>query len=376
MGWAPFTVSPAISRKQAVEGHPFMDEQGAMRAFIMKVGRGEKLAKPLTREEARQAMRMILDGSCSEFQIGAFFAAMRMKSETGEEIAGFAEALKEHTPPLHPRVANLMDFGDPYDGKTKSLNLSPLVALILASCSLPVVLHGEPDIPAKHGVGAGEVFTALGAHLLTACDGMARALEEMGLAFIQASLLLPRLAALKPLRQQYGLRSSLNAVEKMWNPSGARTLVTGIYHAPYFRPTAEALLALEVPHGFVVQGVEGFGELWLHRPTKFMEARAGRVEEHIIVPQDLGFATRASWESEHARDAKAQAQWTERVLAGERGPAHDGACLNAGVKLFWAGQASSAEEGIAMAREKLEAGDALRKLREFVKWTGGSYEGS
>ena len=349
-----------------------MDSPDGLRPFIMKVGRGEKLARPLEEEEAYQAMKLILEGGCSEFQIGAFLAAMRIKSETPEETSGFIRAVKEAAPKIHPRVKSLLDFGDPYDGKTKSLNLSPLTAVILAAAGCPVILHGDHGIPAKKGVGAGAVFEALGAALDLEPQAVERSVEELGIAYIHASFFLTRFEELKPLRLQYGLRSSLNVIEKMWNPADAPYLAVGIYHAPYFESTSRALLKTPVRKGLVVQGLEGFAELRLHRPTKYVEVSGGQAVEKFAVPADFGFSRGGNWEMTDGMDTKAHARVTRKVLEGEKGAVRDGALFNAGVKLFWNEHASSVEEGMEKAREALDSGGALAKLEAFVKFTRNS----
>jgi len=60
--------------------------------YVQAVGRGEKLKRDLTREEAREAMRLILDGTATPAQIGAFLITQRVKGETADEIEGFVEA--------------------------------------------------------------------------------------------------------------------------------------------------------------------------------------------------------------------------------------------------------------------------------------------
>ena len=48
-----------------------------MQRFIKIVGNGRKTARSLTAEEAREALTLILEGSASPAQVGAFLAALR-----------------------------------------------------------------------------------------------------------------------------------------------------------------------------------------------------------------------------------------------------------------------------------------------------------
>ena len=60
-----------------------------MQQLIAKIGKGQKGTKDLTWEEAKLAMRLILEGQAAPVQVGAFLMAMRIKMETVSELAAF-----------------------------------------------------------------------------------------------------------------------------------------------------------------------------------------------------------------------------------------------------------------------------------------------
>jgi hypothetical protein len=74
--------------------HPFAQ-------FVRILGKGKRGARNLTREEAREAMGMLLDGKAEDTQLGAFLMLLRHKEESAEEMAGFAEAVRRE--PCEPR---------------------------------------------------------------------------------------------------------------------------------------------------------------------------------------------------------------------------------------------------------------------------------
>ena len=67
--------------------HPFA-------TFVRILGKGKRGARNLTREEAREAMGMILDEQVEDAQLGAFLMLLRHKEESAEEMAGFTEAVR------------------------------------------------------------------------------------------------------------------------------------------------------------------------------------------------------------------------------------------------------------------------------------------
>jgi len=66
--------------------------------FVHAMARGPARARNLTRDEAREAMALILSGNAAPEAIGALFMLMRYRGETAEEIAGFVDAMRAHVP--------------------------------------------------------------------------------------------------------------------------------------------------------------------------------------------------------------------------------------------------------------------------------------
>ena len=74
--------------------HPFAE-------FVRILGKGKRGARGLSREEARAAMTLLLEGKVEDTQLGAFLMLLRHKEESAEELAGFTEALRAHLQAPH-----------------------------------------------------------------------------------------------------------------------------------------------------------------------------------------------------------------------------------------------------------------------------------
>src|SRR5437763_16701636 len=132
--------------------HPFAE-------YVRLLGRGKTLSRGLTGEEARRAMAMILDGEALPEQIGAFLMLLRMKEESGAEIAGFVRAARARLPgAVEPRP----DLDWPcYAGKARRAPWHLLAALRLAGAGFRVALHGlGGHTPGR--LYAGETLAPLG----------------------------------------------------------------------------------------------------------------------------------------------------------------------------------------------------------------------
>lgn len=333
--------------------------------FIKAVGRGEKLKRDLTRDEAEEAMRLILADQATPAQIGAFLIAQRVKGESADEVVGFTRAARAVCRRIAPRVDGLIDLGLPYDGKAKTLQLAPVAALVAAAAGQPVVLHGDKNIPTKCGVGPAELLESLGVDIDRAPAAVERQIEEIGIGFLYAPRFAPKWHALTPIRHQFGLRTGLNTVEKFLNPADAPIMVAGFFHMNYLQRMRAPLQQLST-QGWFVQGPGGSIECPPGRATRIVPADTD-AETLIIESEVLGFDSRGDISA--PKEPAVHAAAARQVLANKPGDARDTVVLAAGVLLFLGNRVENLQEGVALADETLASGAARRRL---AAWQAGT----
>jgi anthranilate phosphoribosyltransferase len=135
----------------------------AFRELLRKIGSGPHTGENLNRQEAEAATRMMLLQEATPAQIGAFMIAHRIKRPTGEELAGMLDAFEQLGPKLEPIAANRIPviLSSPYDGRSRTAPISPLIALLLAAVGCPVILHGGDRMPTKEGIPLVEIWQEL-----------------------------------------------------------------------------------------------------------------------------------------------------------------------------------------------------------------------
>ncbi len=333
--------------------------------YVQAVGRGEKLKRDLSREEARQAMRLILEGVATPAQIGAFLITQRVKGETAEEIEGFVEAARVCCHLIHPKVSKLLDLGVPYDGKARTLQLVPAIALIVAAAGQPVVFHGAPDVPTKQGVTPAQVLEALGVPANQASEAVAHQIETLGIGYLHAPRFAPSWHALTPIRQQFGLRTALNTVEKLLNPANAARCVVGFFHRNYLLRMRPAVASL-IPGSWLVQGIEGSIECRAGRTTRLYPADI-EAEPLVVEAPRLGFPE--SDDTVLEPNPRLHAEVTRSILQNRPSPCRDTALLTAGVLLYLSGQADRLSDGVDQARAALAKGKAFQLLADWQALT-------
>src|SRR3989304_930318 len=104
-----------------------------MRYYIREIGQGPKAARDLTRAAARDAMEMVLRQEVTRAQMGGFLLIERVKGE----LVAFADAARPHANRISPKVEGLLDIGSPYDGRKRSLVVSPAASIVACAAGLP-----------------------------------------------------------------------------------------------------------------------------------------------------------------------------------------------------------------------------------------------
>jgi len=332
--------------------------------FLREIGQGPRAGRDLTREEAREAMSLILSQQATPAQAGGFLLVQRYKGESPEELIGFAEAVRSSARTIAPKVEGLLDIGSPYDGRKKSIVVSSASAIVAAAAGVPVVMHGEKRIGPKFGVPIGDVLEALGIDIDGEPEEVERSIEETALGFMRQSRFVPEVFALRELRAEIALRTCFSTVEKIYNLAGASYSLLGLSHLPY----AEKMLAAASEMGFrrvkIVQGIEGNEDAPTSRPCRAFLWENGEKRELRIDPAEYGLQP-ATAEEMAGGDAAENARIAEAVLSGERGGHRDLVLLNAGLRIWLAERAASIAEGIEKAREAIGSGAARDKLEQL-----------
>jgi anthranilate phosphoribosyltransferase len=320
----------------------------------------------LTRDEAREAMQEIMRGDATQAQIAGFLVALRAKGETADEIAGCAEAMRDHVLPVRPQRADLVDTaGTGGDGKG-TLNISTAAALVAAAAGAGVAKHGNRA--ASSQTGSADVLEALGFELELEPERIARSIDELGFGFMFAQAHHPAMRHAAPVRRELGTRTVFNVLGPLTNPAHARAQVVGVYAPTLVRPIAEALLQLGARRAFVVHGAGGIDELSPVGPSLVCEVVGGGVRERTIDPQELG-VPRCAVEDLAGGAPAENAASIRRIFAGETGPPRDAILLNAAGAIAAAGHAEDLREGLEAARATVDSGAAAERLEELVAFT-------
>src|SRR5881409_4251191 len=121
-------------------------------------------------------MNEVMEGDATPAQIGALLVALRMKGETADEIAGCAEAMREHALPVRPQRDDLVDTAGTGGDGARTINISTAAALVAAAAGAAVAKHGNRAVSSASG--SADVLEALGFNLELGAESVARSIDE------------------------------------------------------------------------------------------------------------------------------------------------------------------------------------------------------
>ncbi len=231
---------------QATE-HPFAQ-------YIRILGRGKKGARSLTLEEAQQAMAMIMADEIEPVQLGAFLMLLRVKEESPEELAGFIHAVRDALK-LTALPTVQIDWPS-YAGKRRHLPWFVLSALLLAANNIPVFMHGTRGNKDDR-IYTEDAVRALGLPICSSIDEARTQIDSRQFTYVPLEVISPKLTTILALRRHFGLRSPINTLLRVLNPSSAPYMMQSTFHPGYRQVHQQAAELLQHANMSVFKGEGG-----------------------------------------------------------------------------------------------------------------------
>jgi anthranilate phosphoribosyltransferase len=318
-------------------------------------------------DEMLALMRRIMSGEMSPVMMAALLVGLRVKKETIGEITAAAQVMREYSTKVE--VADrqhLVDIvGTGGDG-SHTFNISTCTMFVVAAAGARVSKHGGRSVSSKSG--SADVLEALGVKLTLSPIQIADCIAETGIGFMFAPNHHPAMKNVAPVRKELGVRTLFNILGPLTNPASAPNILMGVFHADLVGIQVRALQRLGAEHALVVFGRDGMDEVSLGATTLVGELRNGQISEYEVHPEDFGFAM-SSQRALKVDNPEQSKSMLMAVLRNEASPARDIVLLNAGVALYAANVAPGIAQGVALARDALASGRALKKLEQFVSRT-------
>ncbi len=318
----------------------------------------------LTKMETKQMAQQIFTGQLTDAEIAGLLIGLKIKGETPEEMAGFAEVLREMAVPIEVELENTICNCGTGGDQSNSFNISTTSAFVLAAAGLKVAKTGNRSISSKSG--SFDVCEALGIDFLLPPAALAYLLEEVNLAFIFAPHVHPNMKYIMPTRNALHTPTIMNLIGPLTNPVALEFQLMGTYRRDLLVETAQTIQQLGRKRAVVVSGANSMDEASLAGTTTYVLLENNQVTQTAFEPEEVGLQ-RYPQAAILGGNPERNAEILKEVLQGTPGAYFETVLLNAGLGLFTGGKAKTVQGGINLAKEIIQSGAAFDKLQELVK---------
>lgn len=329
-----------------------------MKPFLAKVADGNAL----NQSEAWQAFDIIMSGKATPSQIGAFLMALRLRGETVDEITGAVSQMRAKMSTVDA-PENAVDIVGTGGTGTKTYNISTCAAMIMAGGGISVAKHGNKALSSLSG--SGDVLSSLGVNLEQDSQGVTRCIKEANIGFMFAPNHHSSMRFVGPSRVEMGIRTIFNLLGPLANPANVKHHLIGVFDPQWLEPFAQTLKNLESKMAWIIHGEGGLDEISTLGETQIVQLKDGEITRFTISPEDVGLP-RAKMEDIRGGTGDANAVALRAILSGEKGPYRDIVVMNAAAGLLIGGKVDSYADGVELAQQIIDNGDALNALNKLV----------
>ena len=312
----------------------------------------------LTKEEAKNVLVNISNGSYNPSQIASFLTVYMMRSISIDELSGFREALLELCVRIDLSAYNTIDLcGTGGDGKD-TFNISTLASFVSAGAGIKVAKHGNYGVSSISG--SSNVMEKLGVKFSNDNDFLEKCIDQAGICILHAPLFHPAMKNVGPIRKELGVRTFFNMLGPMINPSFPKNQSVGVFNLELARMYGYLYQNTEV-NFTILHSLEGYDEVSLTCPTKFIS----NTKEGVLNPADFGVRQLSQSEIEGGKTIEESAEMFMNIISGQGNEAQNNVvCANAAMAIATVTKCSPLE-GFELAKESLLSGKALLALNKL-----------
>jgi anthranilate phosphoribosyltransferase len=236
----------------------------------------------------------------------------------------------------------------------------------VAGGGVKVAKYGKKSISPL--CGGADVIDALGINLEMTSTQLERCMKEIGICFLYEPFSKNGLGNITALREKIGIRTIFNLLDPLINPAGAKIQVLGVYEPGLTETMATVLKNLGIAKGLVVHGEDTLDEISITGKTKVTEFKDGGIKTYLIQPEDFELE-RGKLAQIKGGTKNQNAEIILEIVKGTRGAKRDITVFNAAAVFMIAGRAKDFDEGIALANQSIDSGEALSKLERLIEFT-------
>ena len=331
--------------------------------FLVRLMRSENLSF----EDSADFFRALTARDANPAQIAGSLVALGSKGENFEELAGMAKVIQEQALKIETHHKTYIDIAGTGSSTAKTFNISTASAFVIAGAGLAVAKNTSRGVTSK--IGSADLLSKLNINISSDSNLSQACLNGAGLAFLFAPIFYPTLRRMADIRRSLGIRTSLNLLGSLSNPSKAPFQLLGVWHRSLLEPMAQALSLLGTQKAWVVHGSDGLDELTLNGVTRVAEVAGNKIRTFEVSPEDFGLRS-ADTKHLKIKSAEESAEIITDVLASKRrDEARSLVVMNSAAALLIGNKANDPVQAARLAEQSIDSGSARIKLDRLIQTT-------
>lgn len=315
----------------------------------------------LTREETHDILIGITRGEYPGEQTAALLTGLQMRGITVDELLGFRDGI------LDTGVPAVLDFDRYIDivgtgGDCKNtFNISTCACFVVAGAGYKVAKHG--NFAATSTSGASNVIEAHGVKFSSDLSQLNRSMDRCNIVYLHAPLFAKAMKFVAPVRRALPFPTCFNLLGPIVNPSHPKCQMLGVATLGQMRLYNNVYNNMGIDY-CIAHSMAGYDEISLTSDFSVVTNKY----ERIFRPADLGMQPVDAAELSGGETIEEAKAIFDSVLENRSTPGRkDVVVANAAFAIQVIDKKKTIEEALAIARESIDSGSALRTLRDFVE---------
>lgn len=315
----------------------------------------------LTREETKEILIGITKNEYPSEQIVALLTGIQMRGITVDELLGFRDGILETGVPAVLDAPKYIDIVGTGGDQKNTFNISTCACFVVAGAGYKVAKHG--NYAATSVSGASNVIEAHGVKFTSDIDKLNKSMDACNIVYLHAQLFARAMKFVGPIRKALQFPTCFNLLGPIVNPSQPKCQLLGVANLNQMRLYNSVYQKMGIEYG-IETSIDGYDEISLTGDFKVTTNKY----EKLFKPSDIGLNIADAKDLEGGNSKEEASRIFDSVLENTSKIDHKEVVIaNAAFAIQIMEPDKSIEECVAIAKESIESGAALKTLNKFIQ---------
>ena len=320
----------------------------------------------LSFEEMTTAMNEILQGKYKDEVIANFLQNLTSKGETDDELLAMLNKMNQFSLSISPNCkSSIIDMCGTGGDNLKTFNISTTASFVVAAAGGYVAKHGNRSVSGVSG--SADIFEYFGFDLGSDPRQISNMIEKIGIGFMFAPTFHPAMKNVANARKIIGKRTAFNLLGPLSNPANVKHQLVGVFADDYIKRIVKIMQKNNSETILAVRSEDGMDELSVTSKNKVCMLKNNKITEFTINPEDYNMEKGNLSDIQISTKQEAIDAFLSVINNTSNKTMKEITVLNAAGGMLVGGICDKFDEGIELARETINNGKTLEKLKQFAK---------